>query len=94
MVRLAAFVLGLVLLLGGVVASMAGCPGIAPAVLGAVLILGLLAERYVYKPIRTEPPGVGWERTAERFIDPPSGRSVTVYFNPRSGERRYVAEDG
>ena len=94
MVRIAAFVLGFVLLLTGAIATMAGCAGIAPAVLGATLILALLFERYVYKPIRTEPPGAGWERTEERFADPRSGRSVTVYFNPRTGERRYVAEDG
>ena len=94
MVRIAAFVLGFVLLLTGAIATMAGCAGIAPAVLGAPLILALLFERYVYKPIRTEPPGAGWERLAERFADPRSGRNIRVYCNPRTGERRYVAEDG
>jgi hypothetical protein len=93
MVRITAFVLGFVLLLAGAVATIAGCFGIPPMVLGATLILALLFERYVYKPIRTAPPGAGWERTAERFVDPRSSRSITVYFNRRTGERRYVAED-
>jgi hypothetical protein len=90
MVRTAAFVLGFILLSAGMIGVRAGWPGIAPAVCGAVLIVGLLFERYVYKPIRTEPPGTRWERTPERFADPGSGKNVVVYFNPRTGDRRYA----
>ncbi len=58
----------------------------------AILLPGLLFERYVYKPIRPEPPGPGWDRTQEKFVDPRSGQTVVVYYNARTGERRYVAE--
>jgi hypothetical protein len=62
------------------------------AIAPALLLLGLLLERYIYKPIRLEPPGPGWDRTAEKFADPRTGQTVIVYYNPRTGERRYVAE--
>jgi hypothetical protein len=29
--------------------------------------------------------------TNERFIDPESGKTVTVFYQPFTGERRYVA---
>ena len=70
----------------------AGWPAIGPLVFGSVLLLSLLFERYVYKPIRTGAPGPGWSKTGERFADPRSGGNVSVYFNPRTGERRYVAD--
>lgn len=92
MLRTVLFAIGLVLLLTASAAALAGWPAIPLAASGAILTLALLLERYVYKPIRPEPPGPGWEQTAERFIDPRSGQSVTVYFNPRTGERRYVGE--
>ena len=92
MLRTVLFAIGLVLLVAAVAAAFAGWPGIPLAAFGALLTLSLLFERYIYKPIRPEPPGPGWEQTAERFIDPRSGQSVTVYFNPRTGERRYVGE--
>ena len=57
-----------------------------------ILLLCLLFERYIYKPIRPEPPGPGWRKTPERFVDPRSGQTVVVYYNPRTGERRYVAD--
>jgi hypothetical protein len=65
---------------------------IGPVVIGAVIVLAVLVERYVYKPIGDEAPGAAWNKTAERFADPRSGRSVAVYYNPRTGQRRYVAE--
>ncbi len=89
MLRAVLFAIGVVLL---VAAALVGRPAVPMAVFGAVLTLALVLERYVYKPIRPQPPGPGWDRTAEQFIDPGSGQSVTVYFNPRTGERRYVSE--
>jgi len=49
-------------------------------------------ERYRYKPLATASPGPGWQRTAERFVDPDTGKTVTVYLEPGSGERQYVEE--
>ena len=92
MFRAVLFAVGVVLVAAGSFATVAGCPLYPVIVFGGLLICGLLFERYVYKPIREEPPGAGWERTAERFADPTSGQGVVVYFNSRTGERRYVAE--
>jgi hypothetical protein len=97
MLRAFALILGFVLIAAALIGTMAGGraigPGvIGPGVIGVVLVLSLVFERYIYKPIRPEPPGPGWDKTGERFADPRSGRNVAVYFNPRTGERRYVAE--
>ena len=75
----------------GLVAALKGCPTIPLSVFGAVLSLAPLLERYVYKPVRTEPPGAGSMRVAEQFAYPGSGQIMAVYFNRMTGERRYVA---
>ena len=92
MLRAVLFAIGLLLLIAALAATLAGYPAVPLAASGAILTLALLLERYVYKPIRSGLPGPGWEQTAERFIDPKSGQSVTVYFNPRTGERRYIGD--
>jgi hypothetical protein len=97
MLRKAILIVGAVLLTISVVGVLTGSPGttaamIGPAAFGAVLMAAVLVERYIYKPIGNEPPGPGWDKTAERFADPRSGKDVTVYFNPATGQRRYVAE--
>jgi hypothetical protein len=90
MLRAVLFAIGVVLLIAASAAAFAGCRTVPLAAIGAILTLAVLFERYIYKPIRPEPPGPGWEQTTERFIDPRTGLSITVYFNPRTGERRYV----
>jgi hypothetical protein len=92
MFRAVLLAVGVVLLAGGVLGVVVGCRTIPMVVFGALLVFGMLFERYIYKPIREEAPGVGWEKTGEMFSDPRTGREVTVYFNARTGERRYVAE--
>ena len=59
---------------------------------GAILAGGVLIERWRYRPLTADPPGPDWQATPERFVDPESGRLVTVFFNPATGERRYVAD--
>ena len=61
------------------------------AVWAAILLVGLLIERWRYKPLAARPPGPDWEKTDERFVDPETGKLVTVYFHPTTGERRYIA---
>ncbi len=56
-----------------------------------VLIVGLAIERWRYKKLGAVPPGQGWQVTDERFVDPETAKLVTVYFNPATGERRYIA---
>src|SRR5262249_22815963 len=59
---------------------------------GAAILVGTLYERVRYKALLPRPPGGNFQKTAERFIDPESGKPVTVYTNPASGERLYVQE--
>jgi hypothetical protein len=93
MLRAIAYGFALVLLTAGVVGIVLdGMPALPLALLPAALLIGLLCERYLYKPLQDVPPADGWERTEERFVDPKTGRLVSVYYNPRTGERRYVAD--
>jgi hypothetical protein len=59
---------------------------------GAILLAAIVYERFRYKPLAGAAPGAGWQRTSERFVDPDSGKTVTVYLQPGSGERQYVEE--
>jgi hypothetical protein len=79
-------VLALILAACGIVAG-----AIWAAVWAAVLLLAALFERWRYKPLTGRAPGPDWQDTGERFVDPETGKLVTVYFHPRTGERRYIA---
>ncbi|HLY05064.1 MAG TPA: hypothetical protein VKR31_04890 [Rhizomicrobium sp.] len=59
---------------------------------GAILLAAIVYERYRYKPLEQSAPRDGWQRTSERFVDPDTGKTVTVYLQPGSGERQYVEE--
>jgi hypothetical protein len=63
------------------------------AVWSAIILAGLVFERFVYKPIRKDPPGPDWVATGERFIDPATRRQVQVFFRPGDGKRMYVHAD-
>ena len=65
-----------------------------PTVLvAAVLVGGITFERVRYGAVERKPVGGEWQETAERFIDDSSGKPVSVWFDPVSGQRRYVAID-
>ena len=64
---------------------------VALAAWAVIFLGGLAVERWRYQRLAEAPPGPGWQRTGERFVDPETGRLVTVYFHPQTGERRYVA---
>lgn len=77
------------LMIGGLALRPLGS-GLALIVLGALLLLGLVFEQR-YRQARPDPrPGPGWQRTGERFRDEETGCWMEVWFNPASGERRYV----
>lgn len=61
---------------------------------GALLTAGIVFERWQYRQPQTRAPGAGWQITGERFVDPTSGEFMEVWFEPRSGERRYVRSAG
>jgi hypothetical protein len=67
-------------------------PGFTLLIWGAILLGAVVYERFRYKPLEPNRPGPGWERTSERFVDAESGKTVTVYLEPKTGERQYVEE--
>jgi hypothetical protein len=95
MVRNMVLVVGGVLLATGLVAMINGSWPAALLCLawGAIFVFGIIYERYAYKTITDKiPDGKGWTRTNERFVDPGTGKTVTVYVKSFTGERAYVAE--
>ena len=86
MIGVALAVLAVILAACGILAG-----AIWAAVWAAVLLLAALFERWRYKTLGPRPPGPDWQDTGERFVDPESGKLVTVYFHPTTGERRYIA---
>jgi membrane protein implicated in regulation of membrane protease activity len=85
-----------VLVIGGIVAAIGAAliltgvtlPGIQALVMGALVVAGILFERR-YRH-NNQQPDSRWQATGERFVDPTSGKDVEVYYDPSSGERRYV----
>jgi hypothetical protein len=62
---------------------------LAGLVLVALIWFFFRSGGYKREPLDA-PPGPDWIRTEERFVDPSSGESLAVWFNPKSGERAYV----
>src|SRR5258708_1719697 len=62
-----------------------------PTIMLAILFAALLFENYRYKSVLGDIPERPWQATNERFVDPSSSQEVVVYFNPSTGERKYVA---
>ncbi len=59
----------------------------------ALLLVGIVFERVHYRgSASVESPDRNWRPTNERFLDEATGRPVTVWFNPTTGERRYIDE--
>ena len=94
--RVALYVIDGILIVAAVICL--GCGAIGPAfasgVWGVLLFIGLALERWRYKPLTDSSPGPGFSITDERFVDPETGKTVTVYFNATTGERRYVGPSG
>ena len=66
-------------------------PGVWPAAAVALLVMiGTWFERRRYGALQRAPQGDGWHPTKERFVDDASGNLVTVWYNTRTGERRYI----
>lgn len=88
--------------------SQAGPTGLWLVGFGALLVLAPVIERQRYRSEAAEKahevPGPGggeaagsaleprFRPTAEVFIDPTTGHQMRVLVDPRTGERRYVAE--
>jgi hypothetical protein len=87
--RTAVLILGGVLLFGGAFGAGYGFMAWPATVVGALIVIGVLAERVIYKPLSQRPPR-GWQRTGERFVDDATGKTVEVFYDPKSGQRQYV----
>jgi hypothetical protein len=95
LLRIGLIIIGSVMLLCAALGANAGWPlkAVIPLALGgAILAGGVLIERWRYQRLADGRPSREWQATSERFVDPESGQLVTVFFNPATGERRYVAE--
>jgi hypothetical protein len=92
MLRKILIVIGIALLLAAAVLLAAGKYIFLPhvVILGLMLTAGIVWERWQYKKPSPGRPGAGWQATGERFVDPQSGKTIEVYFDPRSGESHYV----
>ncbi len=66
-------------------------PGSYALGLGVLTLLGTAFERWRYRP-NDAVAGASWEPTGERFEDPHTGKTVQVFYDPQSGERRYVSD--
>ncbi|MBV9526850.1 hypothetical protein [Sphingomonas sp.] len=60
-------------------------------IIGVLALITSLVERAYGAPSR-RPTGARLRPTDERFVDPETGQIVTVWFDPATGERRYVAD--
>jgi hypothetical protein len=86
---------GVVILLaaiGGLMLGSAQAPGfpaIPALILGCVIVVTAIAEP-VYGKLTGRPRAENWRLTGEKFIDPATGKLVEVWFDPKTGERRYV----
>jgi len=73
-----------------------GHPGGPPAAIwGGVVLLALVVERWRYRQPRSR-PDEAWVATDERFVDVETGKTMQVWYQARTGARRYVeiAADG
>jgi hypothetical protein len=74
----------------GLVACGIRAPGWQALAIGVIVLIGMLFERWRYRHIEESSNG-HWQRTDEQFLDPSTGDPVEVMFDPRTGERHYVA---
>lgn len=90
--RRALIALGLLLLAASGIALLRGAfgPALWLAGNGLVLSAGIAWERWRYRAPDTQAPGPGWQRTDERIVDADSGRVTEVWYQPATGERRYI----
>jgi len=88
------------IIVGAALLACAGCalilhgiriPGWQMLAGGLIVIVGVVFERWRYRS-PAERPDSSWQATGERFIDPSTGDAMEVFYDPRTGERRYVAQ--
>lgn len=91
MLRTIVLVIVALLTVAAAVATLANISHVGALIAALVVLGGIIFERRRYGAAQAIPIGPGWHATDERFIDE-EGVPVRVWFNPISGERRYVAD--
>ncbi|GAB3024607.1 MULTISPECIES: hypothetical protein [Oleiagrimonas] len=97
MLRTVLLTLGVLCLLGalGVLLTSQGLHALPWLLYGALVLgAGVAFESWRYKRIGPKRIEAHWQDTGERFVDPETGVITAVYFDPRTAERHYVAQDG
>jgi membrane protein implicated in regulation of membrane protease activity len=90
MLRIGLLIFGLVILVTGLVMLIQGNCAYQPYLIcGGVLVIAVLCERWRYRR-KEHNHDSQWQQTGERFEDPETGQTLEVYYDPVSGERRYV----
>lgn len=88
--RSRALVLGAVIAFCGLLLMRFGA-GPLVLVLGVLMVVTAALEP-IYGRGDGTPKGAHWQPTDERFIDPETGKRVSVWFETQTGERRYVED--
>ena len=52
----------------------------------------LFRSRGYKRALLAAPPGAGWRRSGERFIDPTTNEPAEVWWKETTGERAYVKD--
>ncbi|MGD0280201.1 MAG: hypothetical protein ABSC11_12950 [Smithella sp.] len=90
MLRIGLLIFGLVLSVTGLVLLIQDkCTYQPYLIFGGILVIAVLCERWHYRR-KEHNHNSQWQQTGERFEDPETGQTLEVYYDPVSGERRYV----
>jgi hypothetical protein len=87
-------------IIAGLVLIVMGVGGIGAIAFERMRYRSEASEPVTQPPSRAggDPPGTalprGFQRTEERFLDPSTGVLMRVWFDPATGERRYLPEPG
>ena len=89
------FLIGLGFLIGAFAAWRSAAPAV-PVIwltgVGVVFVIAGAFERMI-GGLSNRRPGAGWVETDERFVDDKTGKVVTVFYKPETGDRFYYRSD-
>lgn len=89
--RVLVLIMGALALAGGLALRSTGGGGWGIIAIGTVVCASALLDRRYGR--NRPPPGPEWQRTGEREVDHATGAMCEVWFDPLTGERRYVPLD-
>ena len=92
MLRNLVLALAIAMTVGGLALIAFGIPAVQLPIFGVLLLVGTLCERVFYKRLEAAPTHSRFQPTPERFFDDATGAPVTVWTDPKTGERKYVRD--